>query len=149
MSRKVTRCLSRGGKQKIVSILSRFPPFWSSEKEKKGKYSISANIIMVGTWKNEKKNFPAKWQLLKKEINFVQIFVNGFEFFFNRRNWKVWFFVGLYIVFYVKITKSFWVTFLSTHPLKNHQKLQHFSGWPLDRKTGNYFRRWKRSPWFF
>ena len=41
---------------------------------------------MLETRKNEKKNFPAKWQLLKKEVGFFQLFVNGFKFVKNRRN---------------------------------------------------------------
>ena len=38
---------------------------------------------MVGTRKNEKKHFPVKWRLLKKELGFFQLFGNGFEFFLN------------------------------------------------------------------
>ena len=41
---------------------------------------------MVGTRKNGEKNFPAKWRLLKKEVDFFWLIVNGFEFFLNRRN---------------------------------------------------------------
>ena len=32
----------------------------------------------------------------QKEVDFFQLFVNGFEFFLNRRNWKFWFFVCSY-----------------------------------------------------
>ena len=41
---------------------------------------------MVGTRENEKKNVPAKWRLLKKDVDFFQLFVDGFEFLKNRRN---------------------------------------------------------------
>ena len=34
----------------------------------------------------KKKNFPAKWRLLKKELDCFQLFVDGFEFLKNRRN---------------------------------------------------------------
>ena len=43
-----------------------------------------------------KKKFPAKWRLLKKEVDFFQLFVNGFKFFLNRRNRKFSFFVDSY-----------------------------------------------------